>query len=493
MSARARVAAALAVATAAASLIAMPLGAQPGAAAPPTFAAASDAALATLLHVYYRGAGSWAMCDRAGCPAAANDWGADDLTYVLWLRWQVSHDSSIPPLAAALAKALPDYAGACDLPGCASWSDVPEWDTIAAIRDYEVSGDPQALARAEAAFGSVQNGNAFSLGACPEIRYQQPSGGSNLLKTLETDGNATKSAILLYQVTGKRSYLSDAERTYRAIRAHFLDPAAPLYTVYVFDDGTACTQLPHRFFASVNGDLIWSGFELARLTGKRQYRAQSLATARAVAGDLNDAAGIFTDLQAENDVAEPLVEAMLLLAQAHEGFARDWILTNAKAALSARTPDGSVGRFWDGPPPRAAVTAWQTAGGLALEIAAGALDPSGSAQPVPAWAGAQRVERSLGPTGTIHFTGAGIAILGTLGEKCCEAGHARVLIDGRETFDRTGIWQNKSSSGESLPGSILFAWRWPRPGPHTIQFEPGVPNAKEGGSFLHVRAYLVLH
>ena len=35
---------------------------------------------------------------------------------------------------------------------------------------------------------------------------------------------------------------------------------------------------------------------------------------------------------------------------------------------------------------------------------------------------AHRVERSLGPTGTIRFTGSGIALLGTLGEACCEAG-----------------------------------------------------------------------
>jgi hypothetical protein len=101
------------------------------------------------------------------------------------------------------------------------------------------------------------------------------------------------------------------------------------------------------------------------------------------------------------------------------------------------------------------------------------------------------VSRSLGPQGRISFRGTGIALLGTLGESCCEPGHARVFVDGRETFDGTGIWQDKSSSGRRLPGTILFAWRWPGPGAHTTSFAPGVPNGKEGGSFLHVRAYLV--
>ena len=58
----------------------------------------------------------------------------------------------------------------------ASWSDVPEWDAIAAVREYQVTQDPTALAKARAAFQFVEGSDAYSLGACPEIRYQQPSG-----------------------------------------------------------------------------------------------------------------------------------------------------------------------------------------------------------------------------------------------------------------------------------------------------------------------------
>jgi hypothetical protein len=107
------------------------------------------------------------------------------------------------------------------------------------------------------------------------------------------------------------------------------------------------------------------------------------------------------------------------------------------------------------------------------------------------WAGARRVTREvrLGDTVAIHASA--VAFLGTLGEACCEAGHARVFIDGRETFDGTGIWQNKSSSGRSIPGTVLFAWRWPKLGVHRIRFAPGVQNGKEGGPFLHITGYLV--
>jgi len=90
------------------------------------------------------------------------------------------------------------------------------------------------------------------------------------------------------------------------------------------------------------------------------------------------------------------------------------------------------------------------------------------------------------------FTGRAVAIIGTIGEHCCFDGHAQVLVDGSQTFDQTGIWQNKSSSGRSLPDSVLFAWRWPRPGRHTIEIAPAAANAKQGGPFFHMTGYDVV-
>ncbi len=458
-----------------------------------TFAQAGSAALQTLLGVYYGGNGLWNQCNSPNCAQANSDWGADSLTYALYLGWATSPDSRIPPVMSALTATAPTYPGPCMVPSCESWSDVPQWDTIADLREYDVTHDSNALVKAEAAFQFAEGSNAYALGACPDIRYQQPSGELNHLKTLETDANAIKAAILLYQTTGDRTYLQSATMRYAAVRSHFLDPAVPLYSVYVFDDATTCTQVPHRFFASVNGDMIWNGFELSKLTSTGSYLDEALATAKAVAADLDDPAGVFADLQAENDTVEPLVEGMYALASEDKaGFARAWILTNAAAALSDRAADGSFGRFFDGPPPRTVVTAWQTNGGLALEIAAAALDPAGVVTVTNRWQRARRIARSVGPTGEIRFTGSAIALIGTLGEACCESGHARVFVDGHETFDQTGIWQDKSSLGRRIPGTVLFAWRWPRSGTHTISFAPGIPNGKEGSSFLHLRSFLVL-
>jgi hypothetical protein len=239
--------------------------------------------------------------------------------------------------------------------------------------------------------------------------------------------------------------------------------------------------------------MIWSGAQLYRDTAKRAYLDQATATATAVERDLADGRGVFADLQAENDVVEPLVEAMDVLAASGQREARAWLLTNASAALSARASNGSFGRFFDGPPPATLVTAWQTNGGLALEIAAAAIAPTTLTPSPHAWAAASRVQRQIAALpATLTFRGAGIALLGTLGERCCELGHARVLIDGRETFDGTGIWQDKSSLGRSIAGTVLFAWRWRTAGLHTLTVLPGIVNAKEGGPFFHVVAYRVL-
>lgn len=459
-----------------------------------TFAAAGASATASLLQVFYAGNGSWQMCSTGACGTTDQDWGADSLTYALALREQTTGDPRLTPILAALAAAAPNYPAPCSGSNCSSWSDVPQWDTIALAREYEATHDPAVLAKAESAFAFVEGSPVFALGACPAIRYQQPDGGSNDLKTLETDGNAIKAALLLYQDSGTATYLDVARQRYAAVREYFLDPQVPLYTTYVFDDGVRCSQLPHRFFASVNGAMIWNGLELFHDTGQSRYLQQALATAHAVASDLDDADGVFTDLQAENDVVEPLVEAMYALASDdHAAFARQWILRNAAAALGSRAPDGVFGRFFDGPPPTSIVTAWQANGGIAIEIAAAALAPNLAAVTPTGWQSARYVSKQI--TGTpahITFDGEGIALVGTLGEHCCESGHVQVLLDGHETFDQTGIWQDKSSAGISIPNTILFVWRWPTPGSHTVGFAAGIPNGKEGDSFVHIQGYFLI-
>lgn len=433
------------------------------------------------------------MCIDADCGANNIDWGSDSLTGVLFERRLTSEDDALLPLFRALEATEPRY-GPCRAPACTNWSDVPMWDAVAALRTYDVTHDDVALQNARAAYASVAESDVYARGACPEIDYQRPHAESGGLKTLETDANRLLAAVQLLQRTGEPAYRTDALRLYGAIRRRFFDPSVGLYTVYVFDDGRTCKQLPHRFFASVNGVMIEAGSELTDATHDPRYADDARATEHAVR-KLDDDRGIFTDLQAENDVVEPLVLAMLELAHSGDGFAKTWIVRNAGAAAHARrASDGTYGRFFDGPPPRGIVTAWQSNGGLALEIAAGLLAPDARAESDDPWRNATEVAVDglpmRGGSQFMAFTGAGVALFGTLGERCCELGRVGLYVDGHELVDRTGIWQNKSSAGRPLPDSLLFAWRWPSRGKHIIGFTDDPANAKEGGPFLHLHGIM---
>ena len=458
------------------------------------YAGLGSTAALVLERRYYTGAGTWNMCLPAICDQKNVDWGSDSLTYALYFRWELIHDRSAVPIMNALAGTAQQYG-----PADGGWSDVPEWDAVADIREYQVTGNVVALSKAEAAFDLVDSVDAasFAAGSCPSIDYQKPGGGTNQLKTLETDSNYIKAALLLYQVTRTPSYLAKARSKYTAVRKYFLSERYPLYTAAVYDSGSRCSQLRGQYFASVNGNMIWAGAKLAQLTGSQHYLAQAVATAEAVRRYLCDDDGVYADLQAENDIVEPLIEAMYVLATVdREDFARTWLLSAASAAAADRTPWGSYGRYFDGPAPQGPVTAWQVNGGLALMFAAAWLDPSGL--PADPWYWQRAVfvpdDASLPATGgtvRVAFTGQAIAIIGTIGEERRKGGHARVLIDGRLMFDRVGIWQGEFSGERMLANSVLFAWRWPSSQPHTITIAPGAGRTA-GSTFFHMIGYYLV-
>ena len=450
-------------------------------------------AVSLLERTFYNGTGLWHMCVRLTCSTKNRDWGSDSLTYVLYFRWLLTRDPSVPPIMRTLSGTAHAWVRAD-----AGSSDTVMWDAIADAREYQVTGSATALAKARQAFRWVDSvmASGFAAGACPGVDYQWPHGRGVGLKTLETATNYIKAALLLHEITGSPRYLAKAESAYREVRRYFLVGRVPLYTVYVFDDGSTCAPLPGRYFASVNGNMIWAGSALAADTGDRGYLAQAVATARALRADLGDGAGVYAEMQADNDVAEPLIEAMYRLAACdHQRFAAQWLLTSASAAGADQNAAGEFGRFFDGPPPASAATAWQVNGGAALVQAAAALDPHGRPADPGFWTRARFVADPRDLTGhalRITVTGRAIAIVGSVGAVCCLAGHARVFVDGVETFDRTGIWQNMTSPSVRQPHQVLFAWRWPTAGRHTITIRPGQPDGEEGGSYFNMDGYLLV-
>lgn len=454
-----------------------------------TFSAAGDRAISAMLADFYTGRGTWRLCNRNSCGATNADWGADAATYTAYLRWRLTGDKRVVPVLRALARTAPQYPAPCAAAPCSAWSDTPAWDAVASMREYELFHRPAELERAEAALAYTQRSAAFFTGACPSIPYQRPPQDGSDVKTLETVANAVKADLLIYRATRHRYYLSAARSGYDAARRYFLNRRLSLYTVHVQDDGATCTQVRDRFFASVNGAMIWNGLDLARITGDRRYMQEALATAHAVDNRLSDARGVFADIQGENDVVEPLVEAMYDVAtQTSATFARTWLLRNAAAALASRNHHGSFARFFDGPPQRT-TSIWEANGGFALEIAAAALAPSVDAL-LPGAGWNARDDAGVMVTSlpaTIQVNGTGIALVGTM-SRLCEHAHVRILIDGKQPTDRTGLWQNPSMPGST---SVLFAWRWVEPGHHTIELTQNPRTALRTAHALALQARLL--
>jgi hypothetical protein len=450
----------------------------------------------------------WHLCvNRAdnggnGCGTTDQDWGADSLTYSLWLHWTTTKGSSVAPIMASITSNATDYSNSSNWGG---WSDVPMWDSIAGVREYQVTGNSQALTNAESAFTFVDSDlgkNDFASGYCPQIHYQLPHAGGGGLKTLETDSNYIKAAILLYQTTGIASYLTKAETEYAGVRSEYLEPDSPMYTVYVWDNGTSCLRVRNQFFSSVNGNMLWNAHELGIITGNASYNYSADATASEnyVISSLSDSAGVYESLIQENDAAEEMVEAMWTLANDGDAAAKNWILSNMSAAASALDagPSGdpyaaAYGRFFGGRPPAVLTSTWASAGGISLAFAASALDPAGTPSTMSYWNNAVQVTGSfpLVTSGTypITFTGKAISILGTLGQS--NTGHAEVLVDGVETNNNIGIDQHYGTAG-TIPGTVLFSWRWPTSGTHTITISPPVgnqANSKQGNYGFQMSSY----
>jgi hypothetical protein len=254
------------------------------------------------------------------------------------------------------------------------------------------------------------------------------------------------------------------------------------------------------------------------------YREDALKTATAVVRDLSDPAGIFENLEAGNDTAEPLVEAMYLLATDPvnpQAFAETWILNNAEIVAANVMSDGTYSRLLGGPATsreRSASDLLSTAGPYALVMAAAVISPNSGAYASP-WQNETCTDVVGTPQGaflnanspvsdwpiTFAFTGHAIALIGTNGENSGDnpndsvEGWSRVFVDGVQTISDTGIWQSFGVTDSAVPSpfknDVLFAWQWPSSSPaasHTIQIQPGIYNAKEGGAFAHFTSYCII-
>ena len=76
------------------------------------YARLAASAVGALEQSYYTGSGTWNMCVPAICNQTNTDWGADSLTYSLYLHWKLTGDRGVAPIMNALTGTARRYTAA---------------------------------------------------------------------------------------------------------------------------------------------------------------------------------------------------------------------------------------------------------------------------------------------------------------------------------------------------------------------------------------------
>src|SRR5260370_39097406 len=67
------------------------------------YASRAARAVSLLEHRFYNGTGLWHMCFQLSCSTKNRDSGSDSLAYLLYFRWMLTKDRSVPPIMRTLA------------------------------------------------------------------------------------------------------------------------------------------------------------------------------------------------------------------------------------------------------------------------------------------------------------------------------------------------------------------------------------------------------
>ena len=149
-------------------------------------------------------------------------------------------------------------------------SDVPLWDSIAAAREYQVTGNLAALRKAEALSASWPTRSSSRSAPARASSTSSPAAAAPSSRPWRPAPTTSRPPLLLYQITTPRSYLTQARGPVPGGPAVLPVPGRPaLHRLRVRQRVVLHARCPGRYFGSVNGNMIWAGYYLAQATGQR--------------------------------------------------------------------------------------------------------------------------------------------------------------------------------------------------------------------------------
>ena len=226
------------------------------------------------------------------------------------------------------------------------------WMTIACARGYLMTSNQVFLGLAEKHFRAV----------CSRAGDNQLGGGlwwttDCTSKNACVNGPAALAACLLYQITGEKSYLAEAESLYAWERRTLFNPA----TGAIYDNLQASGKIGHKVFTYNLGTFIGAANFLGQFTGDTNYFSDALLAANYAKNHLGihgllpaygsgDAAGF-------NGI---FVRWLGRFASDNHRWPEfyDWMSANAQTAWSIRRADNLSWQDWNQPTPPGVLESW---------------------------------------------------------------------------------------------------------------------------------------
>lgn len=215
------------------------------------------------------------------------------------------------------------------------------WLVLAFSELFEISQEQRYLDRSMATFEFVMSGHDDKLGGGLYWRELEKTS-----KNTCTNAPAIVSALRLYQLTGKPSYLDTASKLYDWTCAHLQDTDG-LFWDHIKLDG----EIDRRKFSYNSALMIRANVLLTEVTGDEKYAQEAERIARAAQAHWIDDDGAVDD---SGRFAHLLLESFLALDELNPRGHWDEVVKRCVVYLheNVRGEDGIHGNRWRGPPRR---------------------------------------------------------------------------------------------------------------------------------------------
>ncbi|HEU5123945.1 MAG TPA: TIM-barrel domain-containing protein, partial [Verrucomicrobiae bacterium] len=214
-----------------------------------------------------------------------------------------------------------------------TWNDDIAWMTIACVRGYKITGNPDLLNKAISAWNMAYNrgwDSALGGGIWEEMNLKDA-------KCALSNDPMIVAGCALYEITGETAYLTKCQDIYAWVRTNLFNPTnGQIYECVRSNGVVAVSDNPYNSGAFINAANC-----LHNLTGDTNYFNDALLAASHV---INNTAILADGGRGDSSWADQFARGLSYFARDNNlwGLYQSWMSTNANAAWNARRTDLNI-------------------------------------------------------------------------------------------------------------------------------------------------------